>query len=170
MRLGLEEKNYIVMNYKVFDSYTRFTRAYRTKFKKRKAPKFETYKAVIAKFEATGSVHELPKSGVPKTVITDATVEEYRILLENNPGMSLRRTALATGISLGSAHTVARDILNFYPYRIQLLHELKPPDYSRRKKFAEWFRDTPLVDQFFTASDEAYFHLDGNVNNYNFRI
>ena len=84
--------------------------------------------------------------------------------------MSLRRTARATGISLGSVHIIASGILNLYPYRIKLLHELKPPDYGRRKKFAKWFQDTPFVERFFTASDEAYFHIDGNVNNYNFRI
>lgn len=170
MRLDLKERNFIVTNYKVFSSYSRFARAYRKEFKKKKAPKFETYTTVIKKFNLTGSVHDLPRSGAPKTATTDEIVEECRLLLENNPGMSLRRTHLATGISLGSAHTIARAILNLYPYRIQLLHHLKQPDYKRRKEFCQWFVDRPLVEQFFTASDEAYFHIDGNVNNYNFRI
>lgn len=50
------------------------------------------------------------------------------------------------------------------------MHELKSTDFAKRLKFAKWFLETPYVDTFFTASDEAYFHMDGNVNNYNFRI
>ena len=170
MRLDLKEKNFIVTNFKIFGSYTRFARAYRKEFKKKKVPCYRTYNSIIKKFNLTGSVHELPRSGPPKTVVTDEIVEEVRDLLENSPGMSIRRTANATGISVGSAHKIARSILNLYPYRIQLVHQLKQADYARRKKFCEWFRDNPLVEQFFTASDEAYFHIYGNVNNYNFRI
>jgi hypothetical protein len=32
-------------------------------------------------------------------------------------------------ISLGSAHTAVRKILEFYPYRMQVFHELIPGDY-----------------------------------------
>lgn len=170
MGLDTKEKTFIVTNYKVFGSYSRFARAYRTEFKKRVAPSIKTYNAIIAKFNLTGSVHDLLRSGRPKSATTDDKVEECRVLLENNPGMSLRRTALATGISYGSVHSIARESLDLYPYRIQLRHQIKPPDYARRIKFAEWFRDTPDIERFFTASDEAYFHMDGNVNNYNFRI
>lgn len=170
MPLSFEERKFIVTNYSTFGSYTRFSRAFCKEFKTRHPPTYKTYKRVIEKFESTGSVQDKPRSGAPKTATTDEKIEEVRLLLQDSPGMSLTRVHLATGISVGSAHSIATDILNLYPYRIKILHELKPTDFDRRIKFAQWFLSNPTVTHFFTASDEAYFHLDGNVNNYNFRI
>ena len=100
----------------------------------------------------------------------DEKVEEVRVLLENSPGMSLRKVGMASNISLGSAHTIARSLLNLYPYKIKILHKLKPQDFEKRLKFANWFLSNDSIEDYFIASDEAYFHLDGTVNNYNFRI
>jgi hypothetical protein len=57
-----------------------------------------------------------------------------------------------------------------YPYKIKLIHELKAPDYNKRIKFAEWFLSIEGIEKKFIASDEAYFHLNGAVNNHNCRI
>jgi len=84
--------------------------------------------------------------------------------------MWLRRCHLATGVSVGSAHSIATSVLNLYPYRIKILHHLKWTDFDKRIKLAEWFLEDPIIARFFTPTHEAYFHLDHNVNNYNFRI
>lgn len=170
MPLSFEEKKFIITNYKIFEGYTTFARAFCKEFKKRQAPSYKTYRRIKDKFEATGSVQDQARSGRPKSVTTDEKVEEVRVLLENNPGMSIERAHLATGISVGSVHSIATSVLNLYPYRIKILHQLKSTDFGKRIEFAEWFLENPSRAHFFTATDEAYFHLDGNVNNYNFRI
>ena len=60
--------------------------------------------------------------------------------------------------------------LNLYQYKIHFIHALQPGDPERRIQFANWFLSTPGIEKIFIASDEAYFDLNGAVNNYNFRI
>ena len=93
-----------------------------------------------------------------------------RVLLKNNPAMWLRRCHIATSVSVGSTHSIATSILNLYPYNIKIRHLLKWTDFDKRIKLAEWFLEDPIISRFFTPTHEAYFHLDGNVNNYNFSI
>jgi hypothetical protein len=93
-----------------------------------------------------------------------------RVLLKNNPDMWLRRCHLATGVSVGSAHSIATSVLKLYPYSIKLHHLLKWTEFDKRIKLAERFLEDPIIARFFIPTHEAYFHLDGNVNNYNFRI
>ena len=170
MPLSISGKKFIITNYKVFGSYTRFSRAFRKEFKKRQLPTYKTYMRVIQKFESIGSVQDKPRTGAPKTATKDEKIEEIRLLIQDSPGISIMRVHFATGISVGSVHSIATGILNFYPYRIKILHQLKPPDFGRRKKIAESFLSSPTIAHYFISSDEAYFHLDGTVNNYNFSI
>ena len=74
--------------------------------------------------------------------------------------MSIRRAAQSSNVSVGTAHKIARSILNLYPYKIKILHELKPPDYEKRIKFANWFLSAQGIQNMFFASDEAYFNLE----------
>ena len=112
MRLTLDQKTWIITNFKVFGSYSRLRRAYCTHFSQIRYPSINTVKSITKKFELLGSVQDGPRSGRSKTATNDEKVEEVRLLLENNAGMSLRRNHLATGISLGSVHTIATKILN----------------------------------------------------------
>ena len=60
-----------------------------------------------------------------------------------------------------------------HPYKVQVLHELKPEDYERRLDFCreEILRIAadPSHLHFLLFSDEAVFHLDGKVNTQNCR-
>jgi hypothetical protein len=49
-------------------------------------------------------------------------------------------------------------MLNLYPYKSKILHELKDKDFAKRVNFAKWFLSKDLIDDYFIASDEAYFH------------
>jgi hypothetical protein len=69
-----------------------------------------------------------------------------------------------------SDHSIATSVLNLYPNSIKIRHLLKWSDFAKRIKLAEWFLEDPFKARFFTPTHEAYFHLDGNVNNYNLRI
>lgn len=170
MRLTLEEKTFIVENHKIFKSYTLLRRKFCTHFNKRNAPNEKTVKNIINKFKKLGTVENLPSTGRKKTATTDDKINEVCDLMKNKLGMSVRRAALASNISIGSVHKIAKSIINLFPYKIKILHELKPPDYNKRKKFSEWFLSINGIEKNFIASDEAYFHLNGAVNNHNCRI
>jgi hypothetical protein len=63
--------------------------------------------------------------------------------------------------------------LKFFPYRVRVVHELKPADYGKRENFCKWFlnfieNDEILDITFFT--DEAWFHLSGYINSQNTRV
>jgi hypothetical protein len=45
------------------------------------------------------------------------------------------------GILLGSAHTPVRKVLKFYPYQMQVFHELIPGDYAKRVIYCRWFKN-----------------------------
>ena len=64
--------------------------------------------------------------------------------------------------------------LGITPYKVQLVHDLKPIDHPMRFRFAKWtcVRHTEDADfgKKIILSDEAHFDLGGNVNKQNYRI
>ena len=64
--------------------------------------------------------------------------------------------------------------LHLYPYKIQLVHELKPNDAQRRIQNSRSFQELCLENNEFIhkliMSDEVHFHLNGHVNQQNCRI
>ena len=62
--------------------------------------------------------------------------------------------------------------LKFFPYKVHVVHELKPQDSEKRVLFCRWFEnfilekgENILNHTFF--SDEAWFHLSGYMNSQN---
>ena len=64
--------------------------------------------------------------------------------------------------------------LKLYPYKVQIVHQLLPPDEVQRKAFSEWIinmcRDDNNFLEHLIASDEAHFNLSGYVNKQNIRF
>ncbi len=63
---------------------------------------------------------------------------------------------------------------SFFPYRISVLHKLKPEDYSPHYDYCDWFfnkfgRNVETMSTIF-FSDETWFHLSGYVNSQNYCI
>jgi hypothetical protein len=170
MRLTQKEKNFIIENHKVFNSYTLLMRHFKSQFKKKHAPSHKNVKNIIEKFAKTGSVQNLLTTGRPRTARTEAKIKRVEAALKNKRGMSVSRVALSLDISYSSVYRMASYDLNLYPYKMHFLHELQPGDPERRINFANWFLSIPEIEKIFIASDEAYFYLDGAVNNHNCRI
>jgi hypothetical protein len=84
---------------------------------------------------------------------------------------STRAVANATGIPKSTVWKAMRKILQQFPYRIQILHELLPGDPPRRLAFAQEFLARVALDDNWLDSilwsDEAHFHLSGQVNKKN---
>jgi hypothetical protein len=115
MYLALDEKTFIIENHKIFNSYTIFRRQFCKQFNKKTAPTRNTYLNIINKFKKLGTVENRAKPGRPRSVTTDAKIDEICNLMKNNLGMSIRRTAAAAKVSCGTVHKIARSILNVYP-------------------------------------------------------
>ena len=61
-----------------------------------------------------------------------------------------------------------------HAYKIQLTQNLKPADYGKRRRFADWVLERLAVDNNFAKriifKDEAYFYFSGFLNKQNCRI
>ena len=65
-------------------------------------------------------------------------IEEVIDLLKNILGLSLRRASKITSISYGNAQKIAKEIMGLHPYKLEMLHKLKDPDFQNRINFANW--------------------------------
>jgi hypothetical protein len=100
-------------------------------------------------------------------VLTPGILQDIRTAITSSPHKSLRKLSAQTGISLGSALTAVRKMLKFYPYQMQVFHELIPGDNAKSVNYCRWFKNLirgniGVLDQIF-FTDEAWFHLSGYV-------
>lgn len=137
------------------------------------------FQKLIAKFEATGSVMDRKKSGRP-SVITDIVVAEVLqetqdLAHENEYGTSsVNKIAGRLELSKTTVWRILRRQLKMYPYKMQVLFELKQADRIKRNDFAlqtiaEIQVNPQWLDNVFWT-DEAHFELNGGVNTHNCRI
>ncbi|GFW10434.1 uncharacterized protein TNCV_5097851 [Trichonephila clavipes] len=82
--------------------------------------------------------------------------------------------AEALDLPRSTVQKVMRNILRYYPYKLQLGLELLPHDFETRHLFSLQFLARLEVDPEWPWNilwtDEAHIHLDGSVNTYNCRI
>ena len=128
----------------------------------------------MKKFEETGSVHNKPPSGRPKTA---RSAENIAAVLESNandPSTSTPRGSQELGIAQTSLWRILHKDLHLHAYKIQLTQELKERDHLQCRNFVNWMLEQRATDPQFSHkiifSDEAHFTLNGNVNKQNCRI
>jgi len=170
MRLTVEEGVFILESYLKMMSYIHYRQRFFEKFG-RQAPVKSAIAKMIKKFCKTGSLLDKNCSR-QKSVLTSGIVQDIQMAITRSPHKSLRKLSAQTGISLGSAHTAVREMLKFYPYRMQVFYELIPRDNAKRVNYCRWFKNLihgniGVLDQVFFI-DEAWFHLSGYVNSQNY--
>jgi hypothetical protein len=74
-------------------------------------------------------------------------------------------TRIVIGRSQCQHQGYCKILLKFYPYRMQVFHQLIPGDYAKRVNYCRWFRtlirsNICVLDQVF-FTDDAWFHLSG---------
>jgi hypothetical protein len=88
-----------------------------------------------------------------------------------SPGRSARRHSAALRISNPTVRRILHGELHFHPYKLAIVQELNVRDYPQRLNFAQEM--LALYEQnenmMVAMSDEAHFHLNGAVNNQNYR-
>jgi hypothetical protein len=133
-----------------------------------------TVKNIVDKFYQTGSVHDLPRSGGPRTARSAENIAAVSESVRENPRTSVRHRAQELGLSRSSTHRILRIDLHLHPYKVQLRQQLKVHDHRQRREFAAWALEHLDEDENFFQkiifSDEAHFHLNGYVNKQNCRI
>jgi len=133
------------------------------------APSIQIIRKWIRNFVETGSTLEKPKSGRPRSSRTVENVESVNLSVHDNPNLSIRKRASALNVHRSTVHRILHKDLKMHPYKIQLVQELKPQDANQRLDFVNL-----AIERFSTFtnilfSDEAHFHLNGNVNKQNCR-
>ncbi|GFT34964.1 uncharacterized protein TNCV_786771 [Trichonephila clavipes] len=133
---------------------------------------------MISKFEATGCLDDVSRSGRPSTRRNAA--ETVKDGMETVAGSSMhgevstRAVARRTGIPYTTVWLAFRRTLRCYPYKIHRYHELLPGDSVNRRAFAVWAFQKMAEDDDWLSNllwtDEAHFTLRGSVNTHNCRI
>jgi len=125
---------------------------------------------LVHKFEETGSVCN--KRTKTARVLDEACQVEVLGQFTIDPTSSIPKVAKLTNICTGSVHKILKRN-KFFPYKIQILHELNEDDYDRRIEFCELMcqrinEDHNLIKNI-CFSDESSFFLNGFVNKHNCR-
>ena len=161
----------IKLFYKNNESPISTLRAYMRAHNMKKEPfSVQSISRLVAKFEESKSLHDLPKAGRPSKDNERLEVIENSLLSlqEANPHghASSRSVAKQTGIPQSSVVRILAK-MGYHPYKLRLHQELLPADLPQRINFANWILRNEESLKNIIWSDEAYFSLDGEVNRHN---
>ncbi|KAJ8968385.1 hypothetical protein NQ314_002336 [Rhamnusium bicolor] len=90
-------------------------------------PQKKTIRDVVAKFGETGSVRDRSKTGRPRSARNPENIERVRESVNDDSSISTRRRSNELELTRTSLRRVLTLDLHFFPYKIQLGHEIKPP-------------------------------------------
>ncbi|GFW81413.1 uncharacterized protein TNCV_377611 [Trichonephila clavipes] len=123
---------------------------------------------MVTKFEETGSLNV--RSGRGKKPVSGEAIEKVSLQVEEDKSSnvlastSVRRVEEALDLPRSTVQKIMRNILRYYPYKLQFVQELLPHEFlARLEGDPEWPWNI-------LWTDEAHFHLDGSVNTHNCRI
>lgn len=133
---------------------------------------------MMKKFERTGQLGIL--SGRGRHVVESASVEDVALAVVDATSqsphgvVSVPTVSRAIDLPYTTVWRVMRRILGYFPYKIHSLHQLSDGDPDVRETFALQFLARMDVDAAWPWkilwTDEAHFHLNGQVNTHNCRI
>ncbi|GFU84065.1 uncharacterized protein TNCV_679641 [Trichonephila clavipes] len=104
---------------------------------------------IITKFEETGSLNV--RSGRGRKPISTEAIEKVALQVEEDKASnvqastSVRRVAEALDLARSTVQ-IMRNILRYYPYKLQLVQELLPHDFETRHPFSLQFLARLKVD------------------------
>ncbi|XP_039280434.1 uncharacterized protein LOC120350562 [Nilaparvata lugens] len=171
-----EQRGFIVTAYlENVRSFIRAQREFRLHFHLAPRAPVPSWKAIFVWTNnlKTAGKTTVTRGGSVRTVRTPENVEAVRESFTRKPRRSARRHSISLGLSTRTVRRILHDDLHLHPYKIQIVHALNPTDYPIRVGFCEHmlqlFEDNQLLVHNLWMSDEANFHLSGNVNKQNFR-
>lgn len=147
-------------------------RRFHLEYSNRRPPSKDTIKCWYQQFKDTGNVEHRKGTGRPSTSTED--VDHVWEAFMRNPSTLTCRASLQLGISRTTVMRILHKRLKLHPYKVQLLHELKPNDKPKHFDFAMHILNKIDEDNSYLEnviiSNEATFHVSGYVNRHNCRI
>ncbi|GFX97126.1 uncharacterized protein TNCV_556161 [Trichonephila clavipes] len=154
-------------------------RRFRTLKGLRKGPlTAKNLRLMVTKFEETGSLNV--RSGRGKKPVSAEAIEKVALQVEEDKSSnvlastSVRRVEEALDLPCSTVQKIMRNILRYYPYKLQFVQELLPRDFETLHLFSlQFLARLEVVPEWpwnILWTDEAHFHLDGSVNTHNCRI
>ena len=124
----------------------------------------------VLKYQQHGTSHNLSqgRSGRNKAARTEQNIGMVRNLLQDNPTVSTRRNELP--LTKSSLNRIILRDLKWYPYKMQVRHQLLDTDFPRRVRYAEWLNQKNV--RFMgnvVICDEAAFFMNDKINSHNVR-
>jgi len=146
-------------------------RLYAQNFPNREIPSNRIFAKLHQRLRDTGMFGKnAGDSGRPRSISTPEVEEEILAIVQENPGTSIRRIAAQIDISPRLIWRTLKEQL-LYPYHIQRVQTLNPPDFRARLEFCRWIlrkqaRNVNLIANIL-FTDEAGFTRDGIFNFHN---
>ena len=169
IRYSIQQRIWIIKHKYLLKFPISIQRSWKTEFKT-EPPTSKTIKFLFDKWERTGSVQNEQSPGRPKTITTTETKEIVKKHFEEKPTTSSRRGSIELGIKRTSLMRILKD-LKMKPYIPRLVQALNEDDFDRRVEFCEimlqHLSDDETLIHRVIWSDEATFHLKGQVNRHN---
>jgi transposase len=173
MKLTKDERvELIFFSGRVGWSYRQVAEAFNASHNDRPPISRSTVSKLVRKFQETGSVNDKPHTG--RHPIGEEVIEAVMAKVIVAPIKSVRQTSNELGVSRCSVHRVLKEN-KFHPYKSQTLQHLRENDFDRRLEMCNWFLNEITNNANFSKdsvmfSDEAIFHVNGQVNKQNKRF
>ncbi|KAL4719816.1 hypothetical protein ACJJTC_013533 [Scirpophaga incertulas] len=101
-------------------------------------PSTQLISAWVQKFRKTGSTLNIHPPGPSTSVATPENISTMREEIRKNPRKSVRKVAASTGLKKTTVHKILKYQLNFHPYKLQIVQQLKEGDcLARERVFAD---------------------------------
>jgi len=146
-------------------------RLYAENFPNREIPSTRMFTKLHQRLWDTGMFRKnAGDTGRLRSISTPEVEEEILARVQENPGTSVRRIVAQIDISPPLVWRILKEQL-FYPYHIQQVQALNPPDCRARLQYYRWIlrKQTRNVDMIANIlfTDEAAFTRDKNFNFHN---
>jgi hypothetical protein len=119
------------------------------------------------RFQRHGNVHDLPRSGRPRTSLTEENLTTVAQALVQSPKKFNQKTSAEFIIPPTSVYRIVK-ALTLAAYRPHLLQTLTEDDFDRTVEFSEWFlircEAEPDFPRRILWTDEASFKLNVRIN------
>jgi len=170
--LTTEQKTRIVEWFLQTNSTITVQRRFKNQYECKEAPARNTVTTLVEQFRGTGNVTGKKRVGSKTRVRTPDTIGTIRASVASFPTRKSTRHLVAENeVSPSTAWRILRTDLRMHPYKVYVFQCLTTVCREKRTGFAEEFgghlQQDPHTLEHIWLSDEAYFHLTGDIKRQN---
>lgn len=110
---------------------------------------------MVKKNRETGMIIDAPTRSRVRPVRSADNIAAVAENVRRQPRTSYRRRGLEMGISRSSMQRILRKDLGLWPYKVQLVQQLKARDHPLRYRFAVWASDQLEIDEDFAQKSSV---------------